>query len=248
MLHFRFFMIDQRIAAASSRRGIRDDRQLIAPIDRDCADVGTIGVMRASFLLAALILTGCRQTALRQDTLAMASTLTDLQYRMILDNIAMLSHQPDVLPWHVKLDDGNVQVEDEGRLSLEVSPLTSDFDPLAGSFVERRRTQQWGLVPVTDPRELRDLQALYRRAMGERVEEDALDEIEDVPEGWFRTGGRREVPDDAVSVGRYRDRYAWVEQDHARELTEFTLAALSVVRLKPGERGFDRGIIPDPSD
>lgn len=211
-------------------------------------DFCIIGVVQVIFLLAALILTGCQHSALRQDTLAMASTLTDLQYRMVLDNLAMLSQQPDVLPWHVKLDDGNVQVEDEGRLSLDVSPLTSDWQPLVGSFVERRGTQQWGLVPVTDPKELRDLQALYRRAMGARVEGERLEELDDVPEKWFQTGSRREVPDDAVYVGRWRDRYAWVESDHTRELTEFTLAVLSIVRLKPGDRGFDRGIIPDPSD
>lgn len=195
-------------------------------------------------VLAGLLAGGCRHTALRGDTLAMASTISDLQYRLVLDNLAMLGSDPDLLPWHVKLDDGIVQVEDEGRLALDISPLAADLDPLSAAFGERRQTQRWGLVPVTNPEELRDLQALYRQAMGREVEGDPIEEIENIPRGWFETGGARDVAVDAVYVGRWREHYAWVRPGRTRELTNFTLAVLSIVRLNPDERRFDRRVIP----
>lgn len=40
------------------------------------------------------------------------------------------------LPWHVKLDQGTAQVEDEGRGSLDLSPFAVDWSPLVGGFVE----------------------------------------------------------------------------------------------------------------
>lgn len=205
-------------------------------------------ILLLTLIAVATTSTGCRHHALRSNTLSMASTLTDLQYRMVLNNLAMLLEDADLLPWHVKIDDGDVQIEDKGRLQVEVSPLTSDLEPLAGGLAERRQTQRWGLVPVTNPKELRDPHALYRRTMGREIEGNATDEIKDVPENWFRTGPRGDVPPNARHVGRWRNRYAWVRPGRTRNLTEFTLSVLSVVRLKPDDRGFDRGIIPGRSD
>lgn len=192
------------------------------------------------FIVMACFCCGCRHQALRGNTMRMASTINDLQYQPILNNLAMLSTDLELLPWHIKLDDGTVQIEDEGRLGLDLSPYAANWAPLAGGFGERRQTQRWGVVPVTDPKELRDLHAVYRRALGLPVEDnesDGDDEepngekggeakesnavpegIEEVPTAWFATGYRHEVPRDAALVGQWRDRYAWVLDGKTRDL------------------------------
>ena len=43
-----------------------------------------------------------------------ASTVMDIEYQMVLDNIAMFECNPASLPWHVRINDGVVQVNDSG--------------------------------------------------------------------------------------------------------------------------------------
>lgn len=199
-------------------------------------------------LLVLFVVSGCAPAELQRNTLRQASTITDLQYRLVLDNLAMLVDEPMMLPWHVKLDDGRVQVEDEVRAQADVSPLTTNLEPLIGGFGERRTTHLWGVVPVTDPKELRDLQTAYRIALDRETDEDLIEGIDEIPTGWFEKGRRDDVPRNARFVGRYRDRYVWVPDDHIEELTRFTLNILSIVRLDPDERSFDRGIIPSSDE
>jgi hypothetical protein len=92
----------------------------------------------------------------------------DIEYRMILDNLARASAQPDSLPWHVRIQDGTVQVGDEGGFGQ-----AGGFTGLGGNFgveqfgpsASRSVTLQWGTDAVMDPVQLTDLHNLYRRAL-----------------------------------------------------------------------------------
>jgi hypothetical protein len=70
--------------------------------------------------------------------------------------------------------------------------------------------------------------------------------------GWFRVGGKRDVPKDACYVGRYCDRWVWVSREGLEGLTEFTLTVMKLstlvketqtlinpgnVKFSPGDRG-----------
>jgi hypothetical protein len=67
-----------------------------------------------------------------------------------------------------------------------------------------------------------------------RVPIDVL--LTDVPPpGWYGVGCKKDVPKDACYVGRWRDRYAWVTADGVPYLARFTITALSVIKLKPGD-------------
>lgn len=194
---------------------------------------------------------GCTHDRLRADTVRVASTLTDLQYRMVLDNIAMMSVHPRILPWHVKLDGGSVQVNDQlkaeaGLLSLAWRSVYDAIEGRALILPERQATQQWDVVPVTNPRELRDLQALYRKALGKEVEPELLEAIDEIPTGWFGLGARGQAPADALYTGTYRDRWVWVTPDGVEGLSKLTLLVLQVAELKRDERGFRRGVISTP--
>jgi hypothetical protein len=56
------------------------------------------------------------------------------------------------------------------------------------------------------------------------------------PPGWYHIGCKKDVPKDACHVGRWGDRYAWVTADGVPHLARFTITALMVIKLKPGER------------
>src|SRR5438067_4666392 len=84
---------------------------------------------RTAALAVALVLNsaaGCTSVRLGQRTIRQASTLPDLQYQQVLDNLALFSTNPSALPWHVNLREGTTQVTDSatagGRSGLGPPP------------------------------------------------------------------------------------------------------------------------------
>ena len=95
---------------------------------------------------------------------AQGSTLTDLQYQQVLDNLAMFSCNADALAWHVKITGGVVQVADQGSGFLGANlGGPGQFAPNFG--LQRNVLNQWNVDPVTDPDELELLQLSYRKAI-----------------------------------------------------------------------------------
>ncbi len=123
--------------------------------------------MRSAAFLLAMGIAGCTHLALERRTVSQASTLSDLQYQQVLDNLAMFAYNPDALPWHLKLKDGLVQVTDQASggigaaLSLPFS-ANSSLSPSVGA--QHAVVAQWGGEPTTDPEELALLAAAYRKA------------------------------------------------------------------------------------
>jgi hypothetical protein len=109
------------------------------------------------FILSSLF--GCTSVALRHSTVASASTLTDLEYEMVLDNIAMARALPGALPWHLKLTQGAVSLTDTLTPSFSItwSPTTR-----TGSITGSRDwTESWTTVPVVDAKQLQSLRTVY---------------------------------------------------------------------------------------
>lgn len=119
--------------------------------------------MRASHsaLLALVFLTGCTNLQLRRNTISQAGTLPDLQHQMVLDNLAAFACNPDAIPFQVNLRDGSAQISDFGSAGTQL--ITHWFVALIGT---RTKTDQWGMVPVTDETTLRLLRIAYHRAFG----------------------------------------------------------------------------------
>src|SRR4051794_25382314 len=92
-----------------------------------------------------LMVSGCTQVQLRRTTINQASTLSELQYHMVLENLALFASQPGALPWHANVSGGTAQVTDlgEGQMLLGQSSAS-------GFSATRSVVQQWGLDPVTD--------------------------------------------------------------------------------------------------
>jgi hypothetical protein len=127
-------------------------------------------------VLAAL--TGCTATRLRQRTINQASTLTELQYQQVLNNLALFAGNPAALPWHVTLREGTTQITDSGNAGAAVD-LGPPAETLPQAFASRTAVAQWGMSPVVDPTMLRLLRFAYRRAVGvpEMPGAEFLDEL-----------------------------------------------------------------------
>jgi hypothetical protein len=119
-------------------------------------------------------LSGCSERYLRFATVSQASTLSELQYKMVLENLAALQDRPGILPWHVSISGGTTQATDIGEAQVFFG-LNSAY----GASGTRSIVQQWGFNPVTDPDALRLLQIAYRRTMGstEMPDADFLDDV-----------------------------------------------------------------------
>jgi hypothetical protein len=134
--------------------------------------------MRWRFLavgVALLCSLGRTSARLRHRTVNQASTLPELQYQQVLDNLALLAENPSALPWHVNLKEGTTQITDSasGGVAVDLGPPT---DTLPQLFASRTVVAQWGMAPVIDPLELR---LAYRRAHGspEMPIPEVLDEL-----------------------------------------------------------------------
>ncbi|MGP0063189.1 MAG: hypothetical protein ACLQGP_06235 [Isosphaeraceae bacterium] len=109
--------------------------------------------------------TGCMAVRLGQRTMHQASTLPDLQYQQVLDNLAMFADNPSALPWHVNFREGTTQVTDSASAgaAVDLGPPSNTLPQLFGS---RTIVVQWGMTPVIERTELRLLRIAYRRALG----------------------------------------------------------------------------------
>ena len=136
--------------------------------------------VRILFILGLACSTGCTTGRLRQRTINQGSTLPELQYQQVLDNLALFATHPGSLPWHVNLREGTNQLTDSlsGGAALDLGPPVTWFPQLLGS---RTAVAQWGMSPVIDATELRLLRIAYRRALGvpDMPSPKLLDELTD---------------------------------------------------------------------
>ena len=142
--------------------------------------------MATVFLLSILSMgTGCTNVALRHSTVNQAGTMTNLQYQMILENLATMVDNPGTMPWHTNMTGGTTQMTDSGQGTLGFGvnvynrPKFGFWNILPAVNASRTVVQQWGHSPVTDGDELRLLRIAYRRALGfdEMPSPDFLDDL-----------------------------------------------------------------------
>jgi hypothetical protein len=108
---------------------------------------------------------GCTSLRLQHSITRQATTLADLHYQQVLNNLAMFSANPYTMPAHVAIRDGSAQIQDFGQAAggLDLTRAVTTTLGLTGS---RTVVEQWGVSPVTDDIEIRILQVAYQRALG----------------------------------------------------------------------------------
>lgn len=118
-------------------------------------------IICALLIAATLVSPGCTRNSLIRHTVGGATTPMDIQYQMVLNNIARFSLNPETLPAQARIQDGTVQVGDDfGSLMFE----RGGFE--LGPVARRDIAMQWDTNAVLEPVEVQDLRNLYRRALG----------------------------------------------------------------------------------
>lgn len=111
--------------------------------------------------LIAILLTGCTNNQLRRSTVGQAMTLTEIQHRQVLQNLASFAGNPYALPKHVSIHDGTAQITDNGSILGQV--INRHFLQIGG---QRTIVDQWSMQPVTNDVALKLLRVAYRDAFG----------------------------------------------------------------------------------
>jgi len=136
------------------------------------------------------------------------STLPELQYQQVLNNLAQFAVNPSALPWHVNFKEGTSQVTDflTGGAVVDLAPVvgTLTHPQLIGS---RTAVAQWGASPVIDATELRLLQIAYRRAHG----------FPDMPSPEFLDELAHELKDQFASNADLRYESSWFYEFQGRD-------------------------------
>jgi len=132
-------------------------------------------VRHGLFSLVALSLVGgCRaQEYLAQHTVRTTATLTDLNYHQVLTNVALFTRDPGAIPSFATINAGTVTVNDTKIVSAStaVAPtinfrLQSAGTPLVllagGPTFERDLTENWSMLPISDPDILQRLRSAFQ--------------------------------------------------------------------------------------
>jgi hypothetical protein len=212
--------------------------------------------------MAFLIPCGCTtHLSLRNNTVRTTDTLTDLNYRQILDNLAMFSANAAAMPSIAVINAGTVTVADQKTVNVNAtSAPTVTHAQQAGAgmpilsllfnpSLSRTLTENWSLAPVTDVDSLRRIRCAFQLlvlrgglttdcddcvALLRRFYLGEADRVEClIPTGWYHVGCKADIPKDAVAVGQHGGLYVWVGPDGLEGLTRFTMTIIDLATGKP---------------
>jgi hypothetical protein len=211
-------------------------------------------------LALAVALSGCQHIQLENHTLRQASTLSDLQYRQVLSNIAMFSENCNSLPYYSLVGAGTTNISDNVSASdaLSFEKVFNDGQFLGFRYDKNGASlggqitsgEQWGTTSVLNPDALLLMRCVYQMTVcGSACDCDCQKNVatyfernpcylEAMHPGWFGVGKLKDVPKCAAHVGRYGKIYAWVMPDGVDNLSKLSLAILDIgTAVKPGDAG-----------
>ena len=200
--------------------------------------------------LTAFPQTGCQSIQLERHTIRQARTLTDLQYKLVLDNLAMIDWNPAALPFFSAAGTGLTNISQAAQASFSPSvdlllnpakTLYRYYSDKFGYGLQGTQTnlEQWTTASVLNPDELDLMRCVYRRTLGyadAKCESDLASYFASKPElmaamqkGWLCVGIHGEKPPkNAAYVGHYDKHYVWVMPEAVEPLTRVTLAILDI--------------------
>ena len=193
-----------------------------------------------SQLLVVLVCTqGCTTWQLTRSTLAEGKTFTDIQYSMVLDNVAMFEDSAgnSALPWHLTFSSGDVTIKDtlnagNPSLSYAWNPVSRVF----GASASRSWQENWTAAPVTDQPTLNRLIKIYAILSDRRKT------------SWINNGWGK--PGEEAASGWYGEIRVWVSKGDLHYLTDETLnilAAASSTGMAAPMQGPRPLLLPGPT-
>lgn len=120
--------------------------------------------------LSCLFSLGCTDHFLRKHTARTASTLTDIMFQQVMDNVAMFCCEPDTLPHFAILGDGTTQLQDSAQATVTPkwkNPLEF-VDLTLGMNGQHQLMENWKLQPVMSAGRLKRMRAAFRYVVNPR--------------------------------------------------------------------------------
>jgi len=185
-------------------------------------------------LIGPLVLaSGCMNQQLRLATVRTTSTLPDLHYQQVMDNLALIAANPGFLPYLAVAGQGSIQVTNGGNAAFPASLAPGAYAwwlPSLGA--SRNVTGTWNLGTITSPEKIRDMQSVYQNA------------VQHAPFGspscgWLHAGTKRDVPRNACYVSHHGTTHVWVMPEGIAGLSELALTILDIATRED--------IVPGPS-
>lgn len=132
--------------------------------------------------------TGCTHNFLRRNTIRQASTISDVLYFQVMDNIATFCANQGALPHFAILNDGTTQATDQATPmgGLKWNPTTITEETL-GLNANRQLTENWKMAPVTSAGRLKRMRCALQFVVSPPAFEVEATEslIEGDPTPWY---------------------------------------------------------------
>jgi hypothetical protein len=173
-------------------------------------------------IMLLVVASGCMNQQLQFSTGRTANTLPDLQYQQVIDNLAMIAANPDLLPYLAVAGQGSIQVTDGRTSSLGLNMAPKTFTSgIFGLGSSRNVTGTWSLGTITSPEKIRSMQTAYQRAVRGSVQGNPAD-------GWLKIGCKSDVHKHASYVGRHGQVFVWVMPEGIAGLSDLTLTIMDI--------------------
>ena len=214
--------------------------------------------MKKLYLLALAGLvacSGCTTVSLEQYTANQSRTCGEGRDSMVLDCLAAVADDPNMLPSFSQYSQGITTVTDTVNVSQTITwaPLKYTAEVL-GLQAIRAPKGQWTVSPAVEYQQLEALQAACLWALfgPERAHKDYPEilgdpndflnqkphfavekQLSQIPPGWVHFGCLKDVPLCARYKGHKGHTWAWVLPNDSESFAQFTLVLQDIVTLEP---------------
>ncbi|RLS34921.1 MAG: hypothetical protein DWH79_03165 [Planctomycetota bacterium] len=190
--------------------------------------------------LAAAAGPGCTHNQLKRSTTFTQRSMSDLRFKHMLDNLALMVRNPAAVPNPVVISGGVVQVSDNGAGTGDIT----DIFPFGLFSAGRTVSEQWSLSPLQNAQKLALMRCVFQVLLNSdlQYEGTALEQLQEalggedlceaIPRGWFHVGRKRDVPRAARYCGNYSDTYVWVMDDGLDDFSHFYLTMMRLYQLE----------------
>jgi hypothetical protein len=215
-----------------------------------------MAIKHGTILLALMLMcVGCTSLAAKRHALNQEATSTDIRYQEVLDNLALVAHEPASLPAYSSIYAGTAQITDTSQL---VS--TTTLGPGAGVAAQavtpqftRLELGNWTLDPINAPEKLEVIRsacqwviygpqfaychdccrllATPEQAPFPGRHFGVANRLAQLPQGWLHIGRSGDVPHVACYKACCGDTYVWVAPEGREALADFNLIIQDIARV-----------------
>ncbi len=196
--------------------------------------------------------TGCTTLALERHTLAQEESPTDIRYKEVLENLAMVAHDPATLPAYSSIFAGTVQITDTAQLASMTTFAPGAAAQMLTPQLTRAALGNWALDPINAPEKLEAIRCACRwviygpdfacrdcpgllatpeQAPSPGRHFGVADRMAQLPAGWLHVGRLCDVPLKACYKAHCGDTWVWVMPDGMQALADFNLIIQDIARV-----------------